>query len=551
MNSDNRRSFLRGLAGLAGLITPARSQSRPTRPPDIPPGLNPRGQTALRLRQEAAIFQCSQPSPTQTANGDETSLPNYIASFTKGLPHTQLGEVEPGTYETLLNALSTGKQSDFESLDRGSGMKFVNPMSAFAYQMEGADSHLLATPAAPAFASANAAAEMVELYWQALARDVPFANYNTSLIAQAAVQDLNRLSAFQGPLTGGKVTTATLFGGNVLGALTGPYISQFLWQPIPVNSTVVDQRYRAGAPGIDYLTTYPEWLVLQTGVPPYRAWTPDPTPKYIYSGRALAEWVHYDFLYQAFHNAALILLNQSPDTLLNVNPYLNPTNPYKTTKVETGFATFGGPHICCQLGEACQNALKAAWYLKWSVHRRLRPEEFGGRVHQTKVGAAKYPVHADLLNSAALPAVFTANGSYLLPQAFAEGAPLHPSYPAGHATVAGACSAMLKAFFDETQLITDTVQASADGLSLLPLNDTALTVGGEVNKLAFNIAMGRNFGGIHYRSDAEAGFRLGEDVAIAMLQDLVFTFTEDFCGFRFTRLDGTPVVITKGCTGSS
>ncbi len=134
------------------------------------------------------------------------------------------------------------------------------------------------------------------------------------------------------------------------------------------------------------------------------------------------------------------------------------------------------------------------------------------------------------LNSAALPAVFAANGSYLLPQAFAEGCPLHPSYPAGHATVAGACSAMLKAFFDETQLVTDTVQASADGLSLTPLTNIALTVGGEIDKLAFNIAMGRNFGGIHYRSDAENGFLLGEEVAIAMLQDLVNTCTETYPG---------------------
>lgn len=549
--TNNRRSFLHGVAGLAALLSPARSQSNLGRRPGIPGDLTLRSQMALRLRQEAALFQCSQAPPNQVSNGDETSLPHYIASFTKGLPHTQLGEVEPGTYETLLYALSTGKQSDFENLDRGSGMKFVNPQAAFAFQMEGADSHRLGTAPAPAFSSANAAADMVELYWQALARDVPFANYATSPVTQAAVQDLNRLSAFQGPLANGKVTIGTLFGGNVLGALTGPYISQFLWQPIPVNSTVIDQRYRAGAPGIDYLTTYPEWLVLQTGVPPYRAWTPDPTPKYIYSGRALAEWVHYDFLYQAFHNAALILLNQSPDTILNANPYLNATNPYKTTKVETGFATFGGPDICCLLGATCQNALKAAWYSKWSVHRRLRPEEFGGRVHQTKLGAANYPVHADLLNSAALPAVFATNGSYLLPQAYAEGCPLHPSYPAGHASVAGACSAMLKAFFDETQLVTDTVQASADGLSLLPLSNVALTVGGEINKLAFNIAMGRNFGGIHYRSDAEIGFRLGEDAAIAMLQDLVFTFTEDFCGFQFTRLDGTPVSITRACPGSS
>jgi len=72
---------------------------------------------------------------------------------------------------------------------------------------------------------------MVELYWQALARDVPFANYSTSPVTQAAVRDLNRLSAF---------------GGNVAGALTGPYISQFLWQPIPVNSSAVSQLYTAG-----------------------------------------------------------------------------------------------------------------------------------------------------------------------------------------------------------------------------------------------------------------------------------------------------------------
>jgi hypothetical protein len=55
-------------------------------------------------------------------------------------------------------------------------------------------------------------------------------------------------------------------------------------------------------------------------VPPYRLWMADPQPRYIYNGRALAEWVHYDFLYQAFHNAALILLNESPETVLNVNP---------------------------------------------------------------------------------------------------------------------------------------------------------------------------------------------------------------------------------------
>jgi hypothetical protein len=33
-------------------------------------------------------------------------------------------------------------------------------------------------------------------------------------------------------------------------------------------------------------------------------------------------------------------------------------------------------------------------------------------------GAAKYPIHTDVLNSAALKAVFSTKGSYLLPQAY-------------------------------------------------------------------------------------------------------------------------------------
>lgn len=529
------------MLALAALQTSSGATGR--RPPLFPPP--GRAQQALLIRENAAIYQAGQPAALHSTNGDEAALPAYIGSFTKGLPHTQLGEVEPGTYETLLHALSTGMQSDFENLDRGSGAKFVNPLSALAFQMEGADSHCLGMPAPPAFGSAEAAGEMVELYWQALARDVPFTAYATSPVTQAAIADLNQLSAFRGPASNGRVATATLFRGNVTGGLVGPYVSQFFWQPVPVNSTVVHQLYRAGAAGIDYLNAWDEWLVVQTGVPPFRTWTPDPQTRYIYNGRSLAEWVHYDFLYQAYHNAALILLNQSPDSVLNTNPYLNPTNPYKSTKVETGFATFGAPHICCLLGTACEAALLAAWFQKWLVHRRTRPEEFGGRVQQTKAGAAQYPIHSDLLNSAALKAVFAANGNYLLPQAYPEGCPLHPSYPSGHATVSGACSAMLKAFFDETQILTNCVIASADGTSLAPYADEALTVGGEINKLAFNVAMGRDFAGIHYRSDAEAGIRLGEDVAIAMLQDIVNTFAEAFTGFRFTRADGTPVEILK------
>jgi hypothetical protein len=238
ITSDHRRSFLRNMLALAS--APA-AFGRPGRP--LPPNETALQRTAYQIRLDAALFQSQQPARNHPNNGDETSLSVYIGSFTKGLPHTQLGEVEPGTYETLLHALSTGQQSDFESLDRGSGARFVDPLAGFAFQMEGADSHQLVTPLPPSFSSPDIAGEMVELYWQALMRDVPFTDYATSQIAPTAIQDLNGLSAFHGPALEGKVTPATLFRGSVAGGLDGPYISQFFWQPVPVVSTVASGSF--------------------------------------------------------------------------------------------------------------------------------------------------------------------------------------------------------------------------------------------------------------------------------------------------------------------
>src|SRR5207244_680828 len=143
---------------------------------------------------------------------------------------------------------------------------------------------------------------------------------------------------------------------------------------------------------------------------------------YIRDGRDLAEWVHYDVLYQAYLNAAIILLDPGPATELNDHrPVLSPSNPYRTSLVQDGFVTFGPAHVADWLGRVSTAALKAAWCQKWLVHRRLRPEAFGGRVHQARSGAVDYPVHSDLLKSAAVDAVYQRNGSYLLPQAFPEG----------------------------------------------------------------------------------------------------------------------------------
>jgi hypothetical protein len=132
--------------------------------------------------------------------------------------------------------------------------------------------------------------------------------------------------------------------------------------------------------------------------------------------------------------------------------------------------------------------------------------------------------------------------------AFPEGSPTHPAYGAGHATVAGACVTILKAWFEESTKLADLgvapVQPSGDGLSLVVYagNDAGeLTIGGELNKIAANVALGRNIAGVHWRSDATESLKLGESIAIEILKEARSCYNEDFDGFSLTKFDGTVV----------
>lgn len=85
-----------------------------------------------------------------------------------------------------------------------------------------------------------------------------------------------------------------------------------------------------------------------------------------------------------------------------------------------------------------------------------------------------------------------------------------------------------------------------NGQTLVPLSPPAnLTVGGELNKIAANVALGRDFSGVHYRSDYYHSMRLGEQVAISILRDMIKTFAEPFEGVFFTSFDGQVITIKK------
>jgi hypothetical protein len=436
-------------------------------------------------------------------------------------------------------------------------------------------------PPAPRIDSAQNSSEMAELYWMALARDIHFSDWATHpLISQAATSLTNEFTDFRGPKVSGAVTPAVIFRGIFGGERVGPYISQFLWKGnsdpgapaglgrsdadgfIRYGALKIDQRRQTVVAGRDHIESFNTWLDIQNGWDARGQDVFDTSQRrFIRNLRDLANFVHFDTVSDAFFNAAMYLLSEpTGNQLLSSNRPLvdaefprGPLNPYNSYIKQDPFATYGQAHVLSLVWEVLTRALRAVWFQKWAVHRRLRPEEFGGRIDNQINGRNSYPIDGEILASLTTgglsPYFPNSYGTYLLPQAYSEGAPTHPAYGAGHATAAGACATILKAYFDETVAIENPLVPNATGTSLLAYTGAGaaqMTVGGELNKLAGNVAIFRNGAGVHWRSDYTESLPLGEAIAIGLLQEMSLGFNEDDAFFQLTKFDGQKIRIFDG-----
>src|SRR5882724_6680594 len=395
----NRRTFL-GKVGVAGAATIAagvvgiepllqieRSQVQAA------PGSNQRANDCAKLRRDSAQsgLLATPQNLQHPDNQDENLYANKLGSYSKGLPHNNDGTVVLSAYAALVQAVKSGRPSDFDAIPLGGTRKLTNPQAGLAFDMEGPDAHALVQPPAPAFASRVQAAEISENYWMALLRDVPYSQYPLHPIANAAAADLTLYGAdFNGAKTAGTVTPANLFRGLTPGDKACPYLSQFFYQNCNFGANKLEQKITTTMPGLDYMTTFDVWLDVQRGIP-QPADVFDPVKRYMRNGRDIGQWVHIDVLFQAYFQAFLILAGAGA-------PF-DDGNPYTNNPSQMGFGTFGGPHIATVLCEVSTRALKAVWFQKWFVHRRLRPEVQAARVHRTLNNGAAYPVHAEILNS--------------------------------------------------------------------------------------------------------------------------------------------------------
>ncbi|WP_299415744.1 hypothetical protein [uncultured Sulfitobacter sp.] len=514
-----------------------------------------------------------------------------------------------------------------------------SPRSGHVADLQGADADDLPMPPAPSAGTDELTAEMAEVYGLALLRDVPFTAIRNSDQTPGAAGSspesvqaaLNQLPWFrpEEPVTGifadigeplsepekarraarlrgrSALDGHSIFRGSAPGSMTGPYISQFMLAGTTKNPMdgfikygvqTISQKIATFKPRLDYMGDWHSWLDVQNGANPRRLQElggyaecleemppSELPPRFIATPRDLASYVRIDALYQAYLNAALMLLGKATfDTGM-------PSG--KKDSQRGSFATFGDPHLLALLTEVSSRGLKLVRRQKFNYHRRARPERLGamltlvanndldglpacarqnlirmhGELHHTGLLDQINAHNMQQLSHAGNPLENRGNigeRSLLLPMAFIEGSPMHPAYGAGHATVAGACVTILKAFFQmfksesswEPLTLADIgmdmiYEAEDDGSALRDSGDLAseITVEGELNKLAANISIGRNMAGVHYYSDYHDSLRLGERLAVSILEEQMFTYPEPW-DMRLHGFDGEQITIRNMAT---
>ncbi|CAM9706578.1 unnamed protein product, partial [Laminaria digitata] len=481
-------------------------------------------------------------------NGDEENVPLFAGQYHKSLPHDEFGQVDEAAYKKLLECVFTSDINVCDDVPSGAygsgGAKLANPLGGTAHQVDGADSDNVFITTPDSLLSERLAAQQAEVYWMALARDVPFSQFaSNNLIRLAAAENLQGLPAFEGlnipKSKDGKIDPVTdLFRTTWPGVTTGPVVSQFLLSDFEIDSIKVTPKAVPLTKEMDYMTSFQPWLDVQNGASKIETTFDEENPRFIRNGRDLATIAFKDVLYTEAVRAALILFKQR---VLGGS-----VGPYADSERQVGFATFGEPHILTAMASA-SSATRHAWYAKWQVHRMLRPEAYGGLVHNTLMKNVITPLPDSILkNTELLNRVETHNQhmntggekTFLLPMAVAEGSPTHPAYPSGHAINVGSYITALKAFlgFELGQrCFPYPVISNDEGTERLAYVPTGreivgtckdangkevegLTYEGELNKVSSNVLLGRSHIGVHWRMDGVYGALMGETSAIRRLQ---------------------------------
>lgn len=489
----------------------------------------------------------------------------YPWIFSKTLTHSAQGFPLKSEVDKVIEAWEYGDDVHYDEVKQSAvnQRKLEGVACSQSFNLVGTDSSV--PRVAPIFPvdSEEHIFEMAEVYAMALLRDEKFIDVEeaNSSTANTLIAHLNNFpNKTTAPLVMGNITAKSLLRGPAVDELEGPYISQLLYLPFKYGNLNVEQKYVVENDFNASLDPV-EWKSIQEGR--VNGSVSTSPAKYMHTARVLSSAVHNDPLYQFYYNAALVLFQNG------IAPQgWAPTN----ANASSAWTSAGPPDVLSSVAHVSLGALRVAWANKWGS-MRIRPEVCAQRIELSlnsgSLDISRVPGLSSLrsLSSTAhmtsiLNMVKSDNKSInpvynnvLLKLHYPEGSPTHPTWPAGHAVVSGAGVTVLKAMLDThignvKKPWPAPVKHSVDGDSLINYGGdvSGMTIVGELNKLASNVALGRDWSGVHYRCDGDCGVKLGELYAITYLIDKAKEYHESqtglFTGFTLEKFDGSLVLIT-------
>lgn len=425
--------------------------------------------------------------------------------------------------------------SGFDDFEQGGERLFIGVPSVHTVGLYGMDAWRGRLPPAPDPQGDRMAAEMIDAYGMEQLRDVPFVEWPNELggdgsdgippdTLTALRTDINRIENKVGEWWH---DGSRLFVEADTDTVDwGPYLSQFLVQDVQLWALNAAQQYLR-YPEEDYNYTEERWLDTIEGKGQYAAETNPRKPDrekqgYIATPRHLATIVNAEPPFQEYLIATIQLLG---------NTDFDDGLPFTTRDQGHVFDyTDTGPvGLLDMVTRAGRQALLTAFFQKWRVHLRCRPETYSGRIHAQSQMGREFGISALITNAEILDE--RSQSAAYLSSAYEEGAPVHPAYPSGHSVIAGACGTVLKTWFPDRDEVPfeETYVPSNDGQSRdevdLPAGHTGLYQ--EIDKLMSNIGLARMYAGVHYYSDHYRAIKLGEQVAVGMMADV---FRREFAG---------------------
>lgn len=506
----------------------------------------------------------------------DLNIPHYRGVYSKGfVGHTGPNGISIGPNPTLygkfIEAMKTRNQTLLNQV-YDSSSKLVDAHCVFDVELEGKYKSSFVIPPAPSMTSITAAAEILEVYVMALLRnynfhildpecifydDIPMEakNYLNTLIGHLNHPGVKGHLPYQQVDSNGNITADTLFRGIARGDVIGPYVSQFFYYETAIGNLKLEQKYQCLDISENTIS--------------------DISNSRYYFGKT--EQYFNELWNGGLKSSALQTKTKYMTTLLDLMMYINRDQIWEAIFVTTsmflsrgipigfhtksrspGYARFinlGPVDLYTLMMKATKLAMSATWVWKWS-QLRPRPEEMAYQIHLAKkytssdLSGSMIHFPSELLNNPILEEIAKYNnGKYLMPLGYSQGSPFHPSYPGGHATIAGAMVTIMKAWFNCDCLIPAVVpDLTGDNLVMYKLKNNSgtqyLRIEDELDKIVTNCSHSRNMAGIHYRSDTEVGISIGEQAAISVLQDEVNKYSDEIA-FRFRKRSGEVVTIAN------